>query len=63
MSAIDSKALKTGWSCNGVVNFYTGRELKKKDLTKKEMKKYHEKIKDKDYLLEDDTLIIEMYDW
>ena len=63
VSAIDSKALKTGWSCNGVVNFYTGRELKKKDLTKKEMKKYHEKIKDKDYLLEDDTLIIEMYDW
>ena len=63
VSAIDSKALKTGWSCNGVVNFYTGRELKKKELTKKEMKKYHEKIKDKDYLLEDDTLIIEMYDW
>ena len=63
VSVIDAKALKTEWSCNGVVNFYTGRELKKVKLTKKEMKEYHKKIKGKEYLLEDDTLIIEMYDW
>ena len=63
VSQIDEKALRTEWSSAGVINYYTKRNMKRIKIKKKENEKYLKKVEDTIYVLEDDTIIINTYEW
>ena len=63
-SVMAQNAMKTEWSVDGAINFYTGRKLKKIDLTQDEKIKYISYIEDYDYYkCIGDTLYIKVYNY
>ena len=61
-SSIVRNALEAEWSVLGVIEFYTGRDLKQVSLSEKEGKFYLEKM-DGNYYFDQNRLIIKVYDW
>lgn len=62
-SIIVRDALKSEWSSAGVINYYTGRSLKRKKITESENNNYIKIMKDKDYYFDSNKLFIKIYDW
>ena len=55
-------ALRTQWASQGIINYYTNRNLKEKNVTKEEKNKYLYSVdKIKDYLCMGNTLYISVY--
>lgn len=63
VSDIDASALKTEWSTAGVINYYTGRNIKKVKINSKQNKKYLKILKNKEYILYNNKIIVKIYDW
>lgn len=64
-SVLTYNAIRSDWSTDGVINFYTGRNLKKTKITQEELNTYMEKIKSgenqKEYECIGNTLVINAY--
>ncbi len=64
-SVLTYNAIRSDWSTDGVINFYTGRNLKKTKITQEELIAYMEKIKSgenqKEYECIGNTLVINAY--
>ena len=59
---ITMNSVRTRWAVDGLINYYTGRNLEKVDVTEEEEKLYREKVdKQKDYMCIGDTLYISIY--
>lgn len=54
--------LRTEWALQGIINYYTSRNLKKEELSEKNRKIYLEKVdENKNYLCIGDTLYVSIY--
>ena len=62
-SVINTNAIRTEWSSQGAIEFYTKRDMEKINLSPKEMEKYNKELEDKVYFIDNDMLVIKMYDW
>ena len=58
-SSIYDNGLTNLYSSKEIIHFYTGREMKEV----KDDKKYEERLKDNNYLIENDTLYVKITDW
>ena len=55
-------AVRTNWSAQGIINYYTKKNLQKKECTFEEIEAYTEKVdEDKGYLCIGDTLYVSIY--
>ncbi len=55
-------AVRTNWAAQGIINYYTKKNLQKKECALEEIKTYAEKVdEDKGYLCIGDTLYISVY--
>lgn len=63
-SIMAQNAIKTAWSAEGIINFYTERKLKRIDLTPEDEVKYLSYIKDDNYYeCIGDTLYVKIYNY
>lgn len=60
-SVVTYNALRCNWSADGVINFYTDRELNTVNLNKELLQEYLKVGKDNDYGIINNTLIVECY--
>ncbi len=55
-------AIRTEWASQGIINYYTNRNLKEKEVTYQEINEYIKRVdQDKGYLCINDTLYISIY--
>ena len=55
-------AIRTEWASQGIINYYTNRNLKEKEVTYQEINEYIKRVdQDKEYLCINDTLYISVY--
>ncbi len=55
-------AIRTEWASQGIINYYTNRNLKEKEVTYQEINEYIKRVdQDKGYLCINDTLYISVY--
>ncbi len=63
-SVITQNAVKTKWSSNGAINFYTGRKFQKIDLNIEESLKYLQYFNENDYYIcVGDTIYVKVYNY
>ena len=62
VSDIDASALRTEWSSAGVINYYTGRNITKIEITKKQNENYKTLLGDKIYIINENKLVVLLYD-
>ena len=60
-SEVTYNALRCNWSADGVINFYTDRELNTVNLNKELLQEYLKVEKDNGYGIINNTLIVECY--
>ena len=60
-SVVTYNALRCNWSADGVINFYTDRELNTVNLNKELLQEYLKVEKDNGYGIINNTLIVECY--
>ena len=60
-SVVTYNAVRCDWAADGVINFYTGRDLQKVNLTTNMLKEYLSQENEEGYGIVNNTLIIECY--